>query len=397
MAITIISSPNDFQNAYNELAFNVSSSNSTQPNFQFLVDVNVVGQTNPVARLTYPKQPSSGVIDLDVANVIKDYVTYDILSFNNSTLQNNINSVAKYYIEFGEIYDNVSGIPTIYANLTQFGTSGTPKSSTNAVFDFLDWSKTAFTSYALAVGNAKALNQALYTPSIRVNQQSWISFYDPNQNIAIVDIAVYNSSNGVLSTNSFSTFTTFPSIVSYNVGHSFLTLMGLTSYLTNPDAAYYVLSFKDNGDDLLYAHRVNIDQTCTNYEVVRLHWLNNLGGFDSFNFTKVSKTTDNITRNQYKKLQPLNYAKTDRLKTTYFTKTTEQIEINSDLLTDAQWQGLLQLVLSPIVIMETSTSTYVPVNILESNYTPNKVINEKTPTSLKLTIEYTFDNYRQAQ
>ncbi len=175
MAITIISSPNDFQNAYNELAFNVSSTNSTQPNFQFLVDVNVVGQVNPVARLTYPKQPSSGVIDLDVANVIKDYVTYDIVSFNTNGVQANVNSIANYYIQFGEIYDNVSGIPTIYANLSGFGTSGSPKSSTNAVFDFLDWSKTAFTSYALSVSNQKSLNQTLYTPSLRATQHRLIS------------------------------------------------------------------------------------------------------------------------------------------------------------------------------------------------------------------------------
>jgi hypothetical protein len=124
--------------------------------------------------------------------------------------------------------------------------------------------------------------------------------------------------------------------------------------------------------------------------------LNNLGGFDSFNFTKVSKESVEIERKQFKKFQQLNYAKTDRLKTNYFTKFSENIELNSDLLTDAEWEGLRELMLSPIVILEVDKDTYYPVNILESNYNINKVVNETRPTSLVINIQYTFDNYRQS-
>jgi hypothetical protein len=124
--------------------------------------------------------------------------------------------------------------------------------------------------------------------------------------------------------------------------------------------------------------------------------LNNLGGFDSFNFTKVSKESVEIERKQFKKFQQLNYAKTDRLKTNYFTKFSENIELNSDLLTDAEWEGLRELMLSPIVILEVDKDTYYPVNILETNYPINKVVNETRPTSLVINIQYTFDNYRQS-
>jgi hypothetical protein len=70
--------------------------------------------------------------------------------------------------------------------------------------------------------------------------------------------------------------------------------------------------------------------------------------------------------------------------------------LNSDLLTDAEWEGLRELMLSPIVILEVDKDTYYPVNILESNYNINKVVNETRPTSLVINIQYTFDNYRQS-
>jgi hypothetical protein len=172
--------------------------------------------------------------------------------------------------------------------------------------------------------------------------------------------------------------------------------MNASGYLTNPNAAYYEVRFKDSGDDLVFNDRINIDQKCTKFEVYRLHWLNSLGGFDSFNFTKVSKESIEIERSQFKKFQQLNYAKTDRLKTNYFTKFTESIELNSDLLTDVEWEGLRELVLSPIVILEVDKDTYYPINILETNYPINKVVNEQKPTSLLINIQFTFDNYRQS-
>ena len=393
MAITFITSPNDWQNAYNEIVFNVSSSNSTQPNFQFLVDVNVSGQTNPVARLTYPKQVGVGTINLDVANVIKDYVTYDFGSFNVSGVLSCNNSVAKFWLQFGEIYDNVSGVPVIYPNLAQYGTSGTPKNSSNAIFDFLDWSKTAFTSKQLLLAGTnvdQALNQTTFTDKIKPNQQRFLTFFTSNLSTQFVGVKTYNESNVEL----YTSFVELPitlGIRSINVGYSLLTALGVTNL---DNVAYYIFYIGENFD--AYKRRIDIDKTCSKYQTYRLHWLNNLGGFDSFNFTKVSKESVEIERKQFKKFQQLNYAKTDRLKTNYFTKFSENIELNSDLLTDAEWEGLRELILSPVVMLEVDRNTYYPVNILETNYPINKVVNETRPTSLVINIQYTFDNYRQS-
>ena len=127
-----------------------------------------------------------------------------------------------------------------------------------------------------------------------------------------------------------------------------------------------------------------------------MHWLNNLGAFDSFTFLKVSRDKTNVERKQFKKFQPLEYAKTFRAKTNYYTKASDSITINSDYLSDAEYEGMKQLIESPIVMMEVDSETYVPVNIIDTNYEFKKYVNDRRMSNIELTIEYTFDNFRQS-
>lgn len=395
--ITIIESPNNWQNLYNEIVIGVSGSNSTQPNFQFLCDVNVSGQSNPVTRLTFPKQPLVGTVQINIGDVVKNYVTYDFGSFNNSNLVKCNNSVAKYWIELGEIYDNASGVPTIYANQAQYGTSGSPKFGSNAIFDFLDWSKTAFNSgKLLSTSNQVSLNDNSYTEKIRANQQRFLTFFDLSSQIFNAEITIVSNTGANLFTNSYSSFTPASGIVSLNVGNSFIDLMSASGFINNPNAAYYEVKLFDNADDLLFTKRFDIDQSCSKYEIFRLHWLNSLGGFDAFNFNMVSREEIEIDRRQFKKIQRLGYSTTDRLKTNYYTKFSERVVLNSDLLSDLEYAALEQLILSPVVFLETSVSTYVPVNITATNYVKRKYEQNREIPQMELTIEYTFDNYRQS-
>jgi hypothetical protein len=391
--ITIIESPNNWQNLFNEIVIGVSGGNSTQPNYQFLCDVNVSGQSNPVTRLTLPKQPLVGTVQINVADIVKNYVTFDFGGFNSTDIVPCVNSQARYWLELGEIYDNASGVPVIYNNLAQFGTSGSPKLGSNAIFDFLDWTKTAFSpGKQLKTTNKVSLNDNSYREKIRINQQRFLTFFDLSNEIFIVDVNVYNSAGTSIDSSSYSTYTAATGIVSLNIGESFLTFMGVSLV----GAAYYRVDIKNSSDELVFTKTIDVDSSCANYEIYRLHWLNSLGGFDAFNFTMVSTESVEIENKEYKKVQALGYQKTDRLKTKYFTKLTERITLNSDLLTDAESAALEQLVVSPVVMLETSSTSYVPVNIVANNYVKRKYEQGRQIPNLQISIEYSFDNYRQS-
>jgi hypothetical protein len=392
--ITIIESPNNWQNLFNEIVIGVSGGNSTQPNYQFLCDVNVSGQSNPVTRLTLPKQPLVGTVQINVADIVKNYVTFDFGGFNSTDIVPCVNSQAKYWLQLGEIYDNASGVPVIYANQTQFGTSGSPKLGSNAIFDFLDWTKTAFSpNKQLKTTNKVSLNDNSYREKIRIGQQRFLTFFSLDlSDIAITDLNVYNSAGASIYSNSYSTYTAASGIVALNIGDAFLDFMGASLV----GAAYYRVDIKNSSDELVFTKTIDVDSSCANYEVYRLHWLNSMGGFDAFNFTMVSTESVEIENKEYKKVQALGYQKTDRLKTKYFTKLTERITLNSDLLTDAESAALEQLVVSPVVMLETSATTYVPVNIVANNYVKRKYEQGRQIPNLQIAIEYSFDNYRQS-
>jgi hypothetical protein len=393
--ITIIESPNNWQNLFNEIVIGVSGGNSTQPNYQFLCDVNVSGQSNPVTRLTLPKQPLVGTVQINVADIVKNYVTFDFGGFNSTDIVPCVNSQAKYWLQLGEIYDNASGVPVIYPNLAQFGTSGSPKLGSNAIFDFLDWTKTAFSpDKELKFTNQVSLNDNSYPEKIRIGQQRFLTFFDLGNLIHTVLLTVYDSQGTSLYTNTLGDLTAASGIVALNIGEAFLENLGATSYLSA--ASYYIVNIINSADDTVFTKTIHIDNSCANYEVYRLHWLNSLGGFDAFNFTMVSTESVEIENKEYKKVQALGYQKTDRLKTKYFTKLTERITLNSDLLTDAESAALEQLVVSPVVMLETSSTSYVPVNIVANNYVKRKYEQGRQIPNLQIAIEYSFDNYRQS-
>lgn len=399
----INSSPNNWQNVYNEMVFGLESTNATAQGFQFLVDINVNGQTSPVARLTYPKQPGINTVDVDVSEVLRQYVSYDFASYNVSGIYHCINSKVDYWIEFGEVRNNASGVPTIYPNLANFYSSGSNAHSTNAIFDFLDWSKTAFTSLNINApeSSLRTLNQTTYQEKLRYGEERFLTVFDRNGVFANINVQVLDKNYSVL-TQSNASYTPFGSIVSINVANSgnsngfYKTVYD--SAFTNPNAVYYRVNGQNtagSGAVTYFSRTFLIDTSCQKYSPIRLHWLNNLGGFDAYTFTKVSRNFTDIERKMFKKFQPLNYPKTFRAKTNYFTKLTDTIQINSDGLTDAEWIGLKELVLSPVIMMEYG-ATYIPVNIKESNYEEKQYVNDRQISSLQLTLEYTFDNYRQS-
>ena len=401
MAISIITAPQDWQNAYNEMVFDVSSTSAGLPNFQFLADINIVGQTNPVSRLLLPKQPSVNTIKFDIGEVIRNYVSYDFNAFDVSGIQACNNSKVNYYVQFGEVYD-VSGTPTIYSNLASFGSSGTPKTSSNAIFDFLDWSIIAYISLDIDGGgyaSYRTLNQQVFREKLRKDEQKFLTLFDRYGWLRYIKIQLLdkNYTSIYSSTAGYDVTTGIKSINIAKAGNSFGYYQTIyNTAFTDPNVKYYEVLGLDEFDGALFDIIFDVDNSCTKYESVRLHWLNNLGAFDSFTFMKVSRNRTEVERKQYKKFQPLDYAKTFRAKTNYYTKASDSITINSDYLTDQEYEGMKQLIESPIVMYEVDSNTYVPVNIVETNYEQKRYVNDRRMSNIELTIQYTFDNFRQS-
>jgi hypothetical protein len=136
----------------------------------------------------------------------------------------------------------------------------------------------------------------------------------------------------------------------------------------------------------------NIDQQCSKYEHVRLHWLNRLGGIDSFNFNLKSMEKTDVKRESYHQQHhtftgySYDYTKASRGQTDYDVQMTEKLTVNTDYLTEAESTWMNDLFTSPVVYREVNNE------LIAMNITGNS-IQKKTSLNDKL-MQYTFElNY----
>lgn len=389
MAITVISSPNQISSAFNQMLYLISSNNTTQPNFNFVADVYVSGYVNASgdaiqARLRYPVQPNSTQLQFDIGNVIKNYVQHDFIDSFGTLIQANWRSTANYYVQFGEVYD-VSGVPTLYQNLTRNPTSGY-KQGINSIFDFQQFTTNILDTYD--VSNGKFLNTS-YKQYYKASEQKLLTFLDKNR---IIDnwIISFKDSSG----SEFDTQTGLITLPTNNIKFN-LDLKSMF-YAPIPNGTVYFTVDLNSSATLKASYRIDIYNECTQFETYKLHWLNQLGGFDTFTFNKGSVISEDIQRKQFKSIQKLGNAISDRLKTNYVTEIIDKINLQSDWVTDDEAMLLQSLAESSIVYLENSDGSFVSVNISDTNYETKKWVKGRQIFNVSMNMEYTYNRYRQS-
>ena len=388
MAITIIATPSAFMAAYNQVPYTVSSNLTAQPNFNFIVDVNETsGTNNPLARLKYPVQPSSAQLQFDVGSVLKNYVTYD---FNNVTgvFGTNTDSRLKYFVQFRELYD-VSGIPTLSGVLASNPTTPSAASynfAGNGIFDFEDYTSTAYDN--LNVSGFGYLSNAGSTERIESNQEKFLYWFDPNT--AVKYIQYTGATGNVVTAVTLTAKEHLFSIKAGKYAQDVLIAGGISIIDT------YNVSLLGATSNVLASRTFSLNTECSQYPTVRLHWMNKLGGFDTFNFNKNTINAMDIERKQFKAPLPIGYSKQDRLKTNYNTTINDKISINSDWITEAESTLLEELATSPVIYLERSATEFVAVNITNTSYEIKTFLTDRKMFNVTFDIEYTYSRYRQS-
>jgi hypothetical protein len=399
MAITINQYPAVYSPAYNDLIFHAISDNVDEPNFQYSCDIYINGTFTTRHRV--PPNVIGGVCKFDARKVIESYVTHDIDSTTEDFAKNE-NSWVYFQIKFGEEYD-VAGVKTLTADMT---TSATIYAY-NSIFDFNDF--VDYDSDDFGFGSTgvekRFLTNAPSSQNVREGNKLWLhSFTSGSQaNYVYLQVKKYSANGTLLDTDNISN--TFTAVSDENrflrvgVGHWNITEALGATYLD--DAAYYTVQATNGaGLTLSELRTFVVDDSCTKYEVIRLQFLNKLGGFDAFNFTKLSRTTHSIEREEYKKSpgtlsdSAFTLSKSDRQVNTMSTVIKERISINSDWISEEESTWLFELISSPIVFQEKSNGDLIPVKLLETGYEKKKVVNDKL-FNLKIDLEYSHSNFRQ--
>jgi hypothetical protein len=180
---------------------------------------------------------------------------------------------------------------------------------------------------------------------------------------------------------------------------SWTVISGATPVIDSDVKSYGITLVPTDGEKYTTYFFDIVDADCI-HETIRLHYLNNLGAFESFNFTKASKRTETIKRDKYKAVvgtltgSGYSYNASDINEKVFSTVIKDKYSIQSDWISQDYQNALEQLVTSPVVYWDNDGYGLVSVNVTTDSFEWKK---NKTTKMIQLQLEFEvgFDRYRQ--
>lgn len=398
-----------------------------------------------VATLKAPVD-SNGKAIFRIASILQDYTSTDKSGYSdldtNSTFNGNNMQLSNHalhqidkYARNKENLRNCTCLGGYEYSTTVNGSIITNGSlNTEVAFNFFNsvlqhnagYSTQDFSDFLLT-GTSKKFLSILPSTSqkIQLSQYHTLGFLNGkhylDSKVTRIRIKTYNSSDVVIATqyvdntienggapfgssifaNIFNaTSNTNEGLLYIGVGTAQLSQLGFD--MTN--VSYYTVAAMNVNTVVSQTYRFNIQKAdCKGFETIRLAFLNSLGVYDYYNFTKKSIRKTQIQKTAIKQ----NYGTTPFQATTiggdlanfdYYNQGTydggtrafnvnavETIEANTDFVTESEAEILEELFLSPDVYMQTGT-TFEPVVINETEYIKQTSANDMLKQYI-LTIE----------
>ena len=406
--------PADYNLAYNDNVWVFKTSVNT-PTVRFkivvLPDNYPVEEAIGVVRI-YPTTDNNGnnnqTAFFDPSRFLQSYIEgYDnIEGANHNGFFTNNNTHKEYYLFVEEEDKNSQGVyralkGSIFTKI---------KSVWNGVRNEIDWLDFDYTDYIVNTFSTskKFLTDSPRTIRIDSEQSYQLSFivnerFGANQ-YNIKAYSGYNGtgslvadgivSNNIPSQDSSSRYFRIP-VGTYDIGNIDPTLytdslLGTTPSTALANAASYTIHLEDNSNAQT-SEKVtfNINQTCSKYNEVRVHFLNRLGGYDAFNFYLKSIHQTDIKKDKYDQQHhdwtgfAYKYSKSSRGTTDYNVALSKKLTVNTDYLSEAESEWMEDLATSPSVYIEENNE------LIAVNIDPRK-IQRKTSLNDKL-MQYTFE------
>jgi len=441
MSLEIKYLPQQYRTVYNPVEIVLYETSSTTRNytgFAYLIDVKDGSTT--VGRLKVPPT-TDGYGRFDMSGIMESYMSSDLGLLNGTNIDSvydNTNSYKDFTLEFGWVHYNTGSATTSIPQTVTFPDTTTGTSydllTFNAslpryrrdVVNFYDWQYNNYyqkytdnsttRKFLTNSPNGGSVNNP-YNQKIQYTDEGYIYVLYDHANDPIDEILIqdYDINNTLLSATVLRvpTLTTFKHLripiapASINkINSSFISTGSQPIISTNSTSYYIRLSSSDTRASEGFFF--NIDSECR-FEHRRLEFLNSLGGFDYFNFTKVSRHTEEIERkffqttpNDLTSTGAINYSISNREKVQYHTKSMPKMKLTSDWIDYNTYNWLLELIESPeIYLMDSYTAPSgsteirrIPVKNIEGNW-EEKVSSVDKVFNLEVNLEFGINNFRQ--
>jgi hypothetical protein len=415
MSIVQIRTPQLLQPVFNGLWCEVASTNTAQENFHYIFNV-YTGTTATTIVAPYILLPRPGLArcEFSPAKTLESYLGFDF-SHNVTGGTPSSNCIRQYYVYVGEQYGSLTTGVTQYNNLSVI--SGYTFGSVASYESFPSWQYSALTLNYTFISEKPFLTNSPSTLYINDGERASLSYLNftsgdtGNVNTKVgkvMQVTKYQTSGGTTTAFIYlplATGNTTNSKIMHvgtgiwnlnNVPASLFTF-GVGSQPVINTATDYKYDITIWAADSPIAVDAAITETktysilpCTKYEPVRLMFINSFGVAEYFSFNLVSKQSNSINRQTYKKNLGNNYQVSDRGETVYNIEAKTSKKINSDWITEEESYWLAELFDSIEVYEIQSDGTALPIIITDTVFEPKKVLVEKL-FNCEVNYRYAYD------
>ena len=441
MAITIRQEPTTPNQANADLVYLLSSTNSNEPQFQFVMEVSDGTDT-----YTFKQQPSpNDRAVFDMGQVAPDFIGFDV-PWKTPFIQQSVNSGKEISTVFYEEY----GTSTSSSVARYNGVSGSGVYLLDGVVETnsggWNWdSGSYYTSSATPTGGVEnfslqhGLTNSPTTQSIKDDEYQTLSIINGNfddsdlvaQDIYYIQVNVYNEAGsniqnfgwfnigpnggGPRATNELQEWTNGGVYSAQDNGTRLIHVASgpqnfadAGNTLNSSWASYKITLMGQEGPGIedgnaIYAERwfTKSDGEC-GYSGTRFAFLNELGGYDYYSFDLADTKQDNITRETYEQTfinytaggSSVPYNISRRGNKIYSIAYEETRTAESNYLTQSEADWLRELVESPNVFIQEG-GEFLPVVISNTNFTYKT--NPRGQKLYTLSIQYKMSNPRRSR
>lgn len=370
MAITITAAPPTDSCLNDDIWVTCSSTNSGTTNFKFVFDIKVGGSL--LSRSKVFPNPADSKGYFNTAPIIRSQITDYFEPSGSSILvaSNNKNGVT-YVLE---VREEVSG-----------GISVLPDAS--ATYRGTNFYYPEFTDLYSSGSNVNL--SSVYNTQLTNYKDNWLTERDL-QNISVKFgdrfYISYLRSEGINETGYLRTLDSAGNVVaSYNAAVNMsggFNLFNLSAAALNTwrgstiiTENTYAYEFYITGAGT--SRVVRIQHYCNWHQGYNVHFLNRLGGYDTYNFSLVNRKSTTYERNDFKRsdwqrtsgiMQTYDaYNRYNQTRVPFSVKHTNNIKLTGDWVNAINYDWLQQLVASPTAYLEVQ-SMYLPLYITTSNW-----------------------------
>lgn len=363
MAITINSTPENYPSMHDDLWFVATSTNISQTNFKYVFDVYI--NSSLVARIKTFADPSSGKGIFNAGNIVRNYWnSYFKPGTSASFWAYNGNDIyVPYEVRFGEEYSG-----TLYTNLA---------SGNYRAFNFYNpLFRNPSTSYFQPYVSKWLTNRDKSKLECSMSEHLFVGWMNTAATTTSLTFTVQKYLPGgatdgspvtssTQSTASFVLADLSPNAINETLGQNLITA---STYQYGVKMNYGGAS-SDELKVLLACHPI--------YTPTSIHFLNQLGGYDSFMFRAVNRQQRNIERKQYERMnwqlnstQMRQYDAFNRMyegSNVYTVQQGVSFKLQSDYINETDFTWMQELIASPEVYMEQS-GFYYPIAIKSTSW-----------------------------